>query len=238
MLSDATPAGHRDARAGGRTRRAPAGAGPPPRRPSPAARHAARPAPGSPLRPRGGPRSPSVRRRAASWRKLTMLPTRAIARCSTAPADAFATVGVTPGLPRRGMIDARRARPLGHARDGAQVARVLRAVQAHHRARALQHVGGLGVGIRIGQGHDPLVVARCRPGGPADPACSRRPAPPRATARRRAGRAHTPVRPGGRPRPAARAPGCARRRPRARPARGGGAHAASTRGPSAVSVIS
>ena len=84
----------------------------------------------------GADRQPGAAARARRARSAVMLPTWAIARCSVAPADAFTTIGGHPRAAPARDRDARRAHRLGHAGDGAEVARVLGAVQADERRPA------------------------------------------------------------------------------------------------------
>ena len=96
-----------------------------------------------------------------------MLPTCAIARCSVAPAEAFTTTGVTPGLPRRGIAMPAAPTASADAGDGAEVARVLGAVQAHERRPGAPAGRAAPRRVRLGDRHDPLVVAGAGQAGQA-----------------------------------------------------------------------
>ena len=142
------------------------------------------------------------------------LRTRAIGRCSTAPAEALQTAARHLGRAALGDDHRARARALGAAADGAEVLGVLDLVEGDDHARAgAEDLLGAGVAKRRRLGADalmgrgPAALLDLLGAGQRD----RRAAQPR-LARRAGGGPHAAHR--ARARAAARGPGCGRRRSR------------------------
>ena len=82
-------------------------------------------------------------------------------RCSTAPAEALQTAGVTSAERRSGSTTPAQPGRLGHAADRAEVVRVLHLVEAQHeRVVGLQQRVGVRVRVGLDLGADALVVGR------------------------------------------------------------------------------
>jgi hypothetical protein len=87
------------------------------------------------------------------------LRTRAIRKCSTAPAEAFATAGVT--VAALADDEAGRPRALGAARDRPEVLGVLQLVEGDDERRVgREQLAGADVGVAARLGADALVVGR------------------------------------------------------------------------------
>ena len=84
--------------------------------------------------------------------------TAATRRCSTAPAEALTTAGVTAAARSSGNHHAGHAGRLGGAKEGADVLRILQMIEHEDGSRRRQQILELRVAVRFGFERDALVI--------------------------------------------------------------------------------